>query len=208
LTKHNFESMDREDAIRTINECAEDAGIILDLVECEFLQDLDFLKTTPVYNTAGEIEAIDCLGSLLKSLGSCSGAHLPGLTKDQKRKFVDGLYNGYTTLQYRAALYTSEVYKGKCHSGDHVILDGLRSRIIQADSMDISDTSFYKDSKMSPIQDGDHVCGRIDEDEIAIRYRTCGAFMSELGDMLKGARFGEIICHPVLSNIFKRDYEF
>jgi hypothetical protein len=191
-----------------LHRAASMAGYVLDLKICKNLEDLDFLKTTPVVNTDGKIDAIDCLGSLLKSLGSCAGNMLPGLTKTQKFLHKIGYFGSIGTFELRARLYTSEVYRGKVHSGNHVVLEALRSKIMSS-RMDISTSKYAKDQKFNPIAlSTDGQLGYCDSSSIGRRYGLTGCEIEELADLIRVASFGQRINHTALNKIFSRDYDF
>lgn len=211
----------KSEAYAFLKYCAELAGYETELVHCPSYHHVDFLKTTIVRNTIGEFEAIDCIGSLLKGLGHCA-AHLPGLSLESKRESLrvrgisvpltkDRLNDGSFTevyLEERAILYTSEVYRGKVHSGNHVITYALRNLVVDRSvKFDITGTQYYKDQINKPVHEVEGtISGHVDADELAIRYNRKGCELEELGMMIESGKLRQQLHHPCLDSIFSVDY--
>lgn len=57
----------------TIQDAAFNVGYKLSIQTCEILEDLQFLKNSPVYDVDGVLRAVPNLGTVMRTLGSCKG---------------------------------------------------------------------------------------------------------------------------------------
>jgi hypothetical protein len=203
----NMRTMTKIEAEGFLHNCAYFAGYQLDLEPCPTYHYITFLKTTPAMNTDGELEAIDVIGSVLRGLGSCAG-DLPGLSREQKKRFGE-FPDPCATLKLRAELFTSEVIRGKKHTGNHIIMDSLRGLIIE-ERMDERIRDSHKtfiDEHMRPtVACGGQQLGYVPVEELCVRYGVLACELEELAEQLRFAGFGEEISNPVLDKIFSRDY--
>jgi hypothetical protein len=158
---------------------ARRAGYVVTLQDCQIPEDLQFLKTSPVFDTNGDMQPFLNLGVLLRLSGACKG-DLPGRgpIEPRARKFQGALLNGYNT-HYQCDLLTQ-----------------LRRRFPMIGEMD---SDLYSDKMKT---DGVRY---FEMSSIFKRYRL--TFDEEKEVMAFGTMdFGQIIGNQGLGKILSTDY--
>jgi len=180
-------SMTKEQTVEVIAEAAKSVGFVLKVDVCAERGDVQFLKHSPCLNHNGQIDAVLNLAVWFRGHGTIV-RDLPGRAKE-------GLVD-------RAAVFNSEVIRGKVHAGDHLIHDAFKTHVLSRRTK-------------NPVSQGwlvDNVTGRqlgkISADELARRYRLRPSELEELACMIVQSKVGDFISHPALNVIMSKDYGY
>jgi hypothetical protein len=168
---------------------AKRSGYLVTVEVCHTIQDLQFLKHSPVITTAGDLEAILNLGVLLRATGTCSG-DLPGrgdivLRAQQfQRLLLHGMYP-------RAHFPLIDAMKAKV---EHAYApDKLTEQILARIGPSFRPTPHLREQFFSSA-------------EIGKRYRLSDAHMHELTDLLGSAGHGDTVSCHAARVILLKDY--
>lgn len=163
---------------------AERVGYIVTADCCPSYHHLQFLKHSPVKNTAGDIRPLLNLGVVLRSIGRCKGI-VPGRGSliDRFKLFNGSLAQSYSTGCQHRFLH---VFKTKYPAYSSHMLD-----IIKADRQFIIEGHDY-----------------ISSDEVVKRYTNNVSEYDELCESMAEATLFHLIDVPLSRRIFLKDYNY
>lgn len=165
---------------------ASAVGFLVTIDHAVTYHKLQFLKHSPARSDDGCIQAILNLGVWIRGDGSCIG-DLPGTTKE-------GILS-------RATKYRSEVFRGRCHAGDHSVSEAFRSHIVEKNDFRIQ--SSWIEQNVTGQQ-----LGSVSLNELADRYSCTVADLEELCYYIRIAGPETIISLPVVDRILELDYGY
>lgn len=152
------------------------------LQRCTFLEEVQFLKTSPCYLVDGRIDAILNLGVILRAIGQRVG-DLPGKRTEP--------------IQSRAYKFNCALVCGLKHAGSHPLLDTLRRKYsIECQPEFVNATRFLSGSDI----------GCCDPISLCRRYDITPRDLHELCSLFQSAGFGDVIDCLAARRILQMDY--
>lgn len=161
--------------------CAS-VGYLVTCQRCDHVEDLQFLKMSPVFTLDGTLSCCLNLGVILRTLGQCSG-DIPG------RK---------GTLVARATAFNASVVAGLKHAGNHSLTHALRRKYPASNSTPIY--SSYLTAQLSGR------CEGLDELSLLKRYRISSGEWDELLSIIDASEIGDILWCPAFDKVMCLDY--
>jgi hypothetical protein len=155
------------------------SGYVITIDVCEFECDLMFLKIVP-YLLEGRIIPSLALGVWMRGHGTFVG-DLPGRGSIEKR----------------ARAFNSDVIRSRVHAGEHVIKHAFERHIV-------TETLGYTAPEYNIFESTDKTY--IPTWLLAKRYRCAESEIEMLATQIARADISDMICNPVLSVIFEKDY--
>jgi len=156
-------------------------GWLCTIQTCEYFEDLQFLKNSPVHTVDGEVETMLNLGVILRALGQKSG----------------DLMHPKLTFGQQSVLFNSALTKGFVHAGTHCVTKTLRSKY-QADVEAIHTNATIRIT-------GSDV-GEIADYSICRRYRITQSQLDDLVSTIETAGPGDTINDIAARAMLKLDY--
>jgi hypothetical protein len=179
----------RNEIEEIIQRSAEHAGYVVRCDVCHVTEDIQFLKYSPTI-VDDEVVPFLNLGAWMLKFGTFDG-DLPGSKK--------------IPLVERSRVFNSDVVKGRLQSGNHIIADAFKTMIV---GKTFVGTNKAYDEKMTEIysKGGGSTTTRIPVHQLAARYRCDPVDLELIAGLITQAGQGDLVQHPVLDVIFKKDY--
>lgn len=173
---------------RDVIHAAGTAGYLVTCEVCEVIQDIQFLKHSPVLDSDGNLRPMLNLGVLLRSSGQCKG-DLPGRKRDdletRARMFQGGLLKGmYPHTRFQLL---SNLKENTLEPSDKVmrrITDGLRFKVT-----------------------GDSDSYWVDSEQVFRRYRLSADEIRTVEEGYGRGSYCDMFANPALEAILTKDYE-
>lgn len=191
LSTMNFSTMTKDQVASSIVSGAAQAGYLVKAQMCEHVEDLQFLKYSPLYTKEGDIMPVLNIGTWLRGDGTCSG-HMPGSSRIPWKR--------------RCELYRSGVIESRVHSGEHVIAAAYRTHITKATSGRERRVKERVQLSWLERQAGKFTQKPVLTMSLARRYRLQEFEVLELAQMIKHYGVGYKISHPTIERIIAKDY--
>jgi hypothetical protein len=172
-----------------LEAAARRCGYIVTVEVCRTVQDVQFLKHSPVINTSGELEAMLNLGVLLRASGTCRG-DLPG--------------RGDIVL--RARQFQRMLLQGMYPRAHFPLLDAMKSHVASAVAPDKLTGQILARIGTSHRPPPSLTEQYFSSSEIGKRYGLNDADMRELTQLLGGAGYGDTISCHAARVILLKDY--
>lgn len=177
------EGMTRAEMPALLTRAAHQVGFKVKIDVCECVEDIQFLKHSPSVIDGKVIPWLN-IGTWLRGFGTYRG-DLPGRGKDNKRK---------------ARIFNSDVVKSHVHSGNHCIHEAFKRHTVK-------ETHGQNFEQLRPkVETG--FTEYIPSESIAARYGVPVQYIEELARLIAGSEVGVAINHPVLDEIYKKDYGY
>lgn len=178
--KNFVPSMTKAQAKICYQTSAEDVGFILKLDVCECIEDLQFLKLSPVMSDNEDLVSMVNLGAWIKGFGYVKG-DLPGKAN--------------VPISKRADIFNSGVINGRIHWGNHSFHDAFKA-LIKYDNVIDSEKSFVSSSK------------RIQDLSITRRYRCDMSEYYEACQLISNGKVGQRIGSKFFYRVMAKDYGY
>lgn len=142
--------------VASLHAASEEVGYIISVEECHKLQDMQFLKYSPVIDTKGEIRALLNIGVLYRASGVCRG-DLPGRGKieTRARDFQAGLLKcTYPQVTFPHLITLRKTARGKAERFENIIAKGYEYKIDEtgAEGFSVTDEEVFRRYDLTPGQ--------------------------------------------------------
>jgi hypothetical protein len=173
----------------TISEAAADVGYIVTSDICTEIEDLQFLKHSPVLDTEGTYRPILNLGVYLEASGNCNG-DLPG--RGSIRVRAEAFQAGLIRSMYPHADYLLiDMHRTACASA--VVSEKIQRMVSQITAYKVETDETYPQYQ-------------VDEVSLYRRYRLSQLQIDEFHELFGGAGFEDHAnCHAIAA-ILQKDY--
>jgi len=165
----------------------EDVGYILKIVDCDCVEDLQFLKHSPCLQEDGSYEPWVNLGTYIRGFGSCHG-DLPGRGP----------------LRNRAAAYISGVVESRLNWGKHAFNDAF-GHFIKRD-VGMTNTVLSRCFELEKSKSHGGFRGFVPNESLCRRYKISLKELDDLCRAISGLRLGGYLKHPVCKILYDVDY--
>jgi len=174
-----------DDLVKELTALALEGGLKIKYETCKVIQQMDFLKFFPAFNTAGEMEALQCLGPTVR----CHGK--------KKRDFI------YKKLGWEqsAVNFNTSIVNGLVHSGNHFFNHALRNN----QPLNSKVESVAHVTNMQKFMTGRQL-GWCDAEQIALRYSLNLHDLEMMKSDLENMQVGYVLHAPWLNKIMAMDY--
>jgi hypothetical protein len=176
-------------SVDDIQKVSETAGYRVSCESCPDMQDIQFLKHSPVWDSLGELRALLNLGVLLRASGVCKG-DLPGRGD----------------IEVRARRFQGALLQGMYPRCSFSLLDNLKLKTLkptQAMTDMVNNDLQYKVDVNSDEGDSFYVT----DDQLLARYHLTGEEASTFLQGFGSTDFQEQWASPGASKILNTDYE-
>lgn len=184
-------TMTKAQVAAIIPVAASEVGFILKVDICEEVEDLQFLKYSP---TLVEDKVVPWLniGVWLRGWMTCRG-DLPGSSKMK--------------LSERAQHYSSEIVRGRCHAGNHLIHESFKTKIVKHTPKNLSE-AINKQLDKDRITVVSSYTEWIPLFSLAKRYKVTEVQLEELCECIRLMSFGTRCELDVVDSIMSKDYGY
>jgi hypothetical protein len=175
---------------REIIAAARDVGYLITLEKCDLIEDIQFLKHSPVLDTKGAWQPLLNIGVLLRLSGTCTG-DLPGTTHE--------------SLEDRAAVFQKALLQGAYPRSNFALVDNMKSVVVGATGRG-SELAERRVATALAYKVRETVHAIFDSEDVYRRYRLTPHQMRMVDDDFGRAAIGTFHHNPALSCIMERDY--
>lgn len=177
----------------TIQSAAADVGYYLTVDECEILEDVQFLKHSPVLDTAGAWRPLLNPGVILRFSGVCQG-DLPGNSKH--------------SLEERGKAFQASLITGAAKFASYPLVDNMKRSAAGANRKlkSLTDKVVAK-SFQHKITTEVREVRTFYANDVYRRYRLQESEIASLDDVFGNASFGEFYCGSGAAKILELDYD-
>lgn len=171
-----------------VEQAAFDVGYLVTCVEAKEVEDIQFLKHSPVLNCNGELKPVLNLGVILRTFGQCDG-DLPGRTRDG--------------IAYRSLMFNTQLVQSYKHAGDSSLLEVLRELYPKTEiAKRFRTTKIQKRSESS----GGYTSGKLSDDSLLRRYGISGPEWRQFLQAIKDSDVCSCIVGDVVHKVLDKDY--
>lgn len=173
---------DKPTTVAGVQAAAARVGYAVSVDECVTLQDFQFLKHSPMYDTSGVLRPVLNVGVLLRLSGTCDG-DLPGRGD----------------MQYRANEFQQALLKGAYPRASFLLLDRMRRSHVGG--LDVGDYVRYR-----VVDNEEYPSFRIPESEFLLRYHISDAEWSTMVQGFGDCGYGVHYADSATDAILRTDY--
>lgn len=175
-------SATRRENVARVEESLKTCGWRVTMEWCEYYEDVQFLKHSPMFDVTGQIDAVLNLGVILRAMGRCKG-DLPGRG----------------SIEQRANYFMRNWVAGLRHAGSHIVINALREKFPKGSV--VKSESWLVDHLVAT-----HERNEIFIVSLALRYRCSPGDLEVLAHRLRTSEIGDLITDPCAARILNKDY--
>lgn len=172
-----------------VEAAARRTGYAITCTKCTKIEDLQFLKYSPIRDTAGVHRPLLNIGVLLRASGTCHG-DLPGRG----------------SVELRAAKFQKLLLHGMAPTTHYPLIDAMKAKVARATPTAVEEQQILKRIGETHRPTASTIHRHFSSHAIGVRYGLSEAKMDELTGLLGNAGFGELIACDASRAILELDY--
>lgn len=173
-----------------IIEAAAQVGYAITLEHADRIEDIQFLKHSPVRDVRGDWQPLLNIGVLLRASGTCKG-DLPGKTSE--------------SLEVRAQSFQRALLQGMYPRSHFPLIDGMKRAVANAVCSG-DEQSQKRVAAALKYKIGDTITNHFTSADVYRRYNLTPSECDNLDQTLSTAGYGTFLHSPALSKILEKDY--
>jgi len=174
------------------------AGHSVTCEKCEDIEQIQFLKISPVRATTGEIIPMRNIGSIIRNLGKCIN------NLEHVQVGLDPKTFAKLSFDERMEMYVGVTIAGYVNEPSNLILDAFRRRFLKT-CVSATNLVRSKDSELE-LKEDNRSRFVVDEESCARRYGCDVEDIRALANMFEYSKLGDVIVSDLVAKIFSADY--